>query len=155
MDEMLNKEQAQRRFDEDPNFVRQLALTYIEIGKINVVEAKLGIKPNALVDLFYEQPKYERAFDMALQNEANNKIMREGYVNVFKISRRLLEVISDDNSPEDMGPTIKDVVSAANTLTRFYEQILRPKNSAKASALDHIWDEVNDEPTTTKGASDM
>jgi len=152
---MLGEQEVQRQFDENQDFVRQIALEFLDYGKFKSVEARLNIKPGIIEKLFYEKPRYEKLFDDELSRQAKNRLFREGHVNIFKISRRLISVTNDEKAYEDGGPTIKDVVSDANRLAKLYDSVLKTKGDAKKDSLDEIWEDVSSERKSKESPPDM
>lgn len=152
---MLTEQDVIEKLENDSYFIRQLCLTYLDACTFKRTEANLGIHVGVLEKVFYEYPRYERMFDEELSRQAQGKLFREGQVNVFKLTTRLLEVAEDTNSQEDGGPTIKDVVSAANTLAKLYDSVLKQKGDKKKDALDSIFDEVKSERTSGESSQDM
>lgn len=151
---MLNKEQVKQQIEHDSEFARQIAIKFLELGMMKAVESHFNIEIGVLDDLFYEVPRYQQMFDEELDKQFQKQLAREGYINMLRVSKRLAEVASNQAAAADGGPTIKDVVSAASTLTKIHENVLKKKGSAKKDELDELWDTIN-ESKPEKGASDM
>lgn len=152
---MLNKEQVKHKIEHDSDFMRQISIKYLELGSMKAVEAHFNIMIGVVDDLFYEIPYYQKLFDEELDKQFQKRHAREGYINTLKIARRLSEVASEQTPGTEGGPTIKDVISAASTLAKLYEGVLKKKGEKSKDSLDELWDEVNSEPSPKKSIPDM
>lgn len=151
---MLNKEQVKHKIEHDSEFLRQIAIKFLGLGMMKAVEAHFNIEVGVLDDLFYEVPHYQRMFDEELDKQFQKQLAREGYINMLRVSKRLAEVASDPTVSAEGGPTIKDVVSAASTLAKIHENVLKKKGNSKKDELDELWETVN-EPKSEEGVSGM
>ena len=150
---MLNTKDIVELFDNDPHFVRKLALEYIDFGSFNIIEARMGIEANTLEPLFYEQPEYADRFDDILGTQADKKLRRESQHKIFKFIDDLNTIIEDESGTTGS----QDRLRAATVLSQILQKSIHHKTDGKRQAdkdeLDKLYEEIQNESQTPDTSS--
>ena len=124
----------------DDTIMKDIVKDYIDFdGNFKAIEAKRGIGIGDLEDIFYEDEELEIKFQDALGSLINGKLQRESSIKMANLVKTLFDVVENDTAPSDGGPTVKDKVSAANTLAKILEKTNKPKGKEKGDKLDDLW----------------
>jgi hypothetical protein len=106
-------------FDKDSDFMRQIALEYIDLGNFRAIEARMGIELGTLEHIFFEFPRYEEKFDEELEKQASKKLQRESRHRIFKLLKSLDDLIELDKSDgKNAGEQLRAVQILAQILQK-------------------------------------
>ena len=134
----MNKESFYESRKSDKNFIRGIALKYVEYeGNMAAVDVDLGSHIGFIDALMYEDQELAEELQEAIDVIVSNRLDREAAIRKIKLIETLNDIVSDTTLESDGGPTIRDKVSAANLLCKLTETD-KPKQRVEKRSLDDL-----------------
>ncbi len=125
-------------FESDPDFVRQVALEYIEFGDFRVMESRMNIELGTLELVFYEYPECEEKFDAELERQSQKKLKRESRFRIFKLLRSLDELIAVGR---EEGGNSQEQLRAAQILAQILQKAINlgKEQQVEEDEMEKLW----------------
>lgn len=141
-------------FDTDPEFVRKIALEYIDLGDFRAIEARMNIELGTLEHIFYEHPVYEEKFDAMLDKQAQKKLQRESRHKIFNLIQSLTDLIDADKGD---GGSSQEKLRAAQILAQILQKAMNVGKQATDGEddMEKLWKDLERERKTKPSSKDM
>jgi len=137
-----------------PDFVRKLALLWIQYGKWPPIEASLGIPQGTIEECFLESAELETIFDKELSVQTTKRVKRDSSHHLFSLMKKLQEIVEDVDDIDEDGKIVPGTnaihrMRAATVLIGIYKasiiETAGKKDAGEKDELDKLYEEIVNE----------